>query len=75
MFYGILDSDGRFEFKDERINIYRKTRESWTALRAVMPESELSRMIELSSISQIFDRDTRQHTLVYDIFEDFVEAK
>lgn len=72
-FYFIQNTEGKYFFKQKRGNVYRKQHGEFQTMIRVIPANERSLIIELFGIASVQNVKTREHTLVYDIFEDLRE--
>lgn len=69
-FYLVRDDEGKYRFKDERVNVHRKRNAEFVTFIHALPENERRLIIELFGIANIQAVETGEYILVYEIFKD-----
>ena len=75
VFYIVENAKGKYRFKDTRGNIHRMPKEEYYSLCEFLRGHEREEFNNLMGISSIQNVETKEHTLVYDLFEDLREEQ
>jgi len=69
-FYFIKDEEGKYIFKDESGNIFRKLSSDFERMMAMISEKDRAVFQKLDAIANVQSVETKENILVYEIFSD-----